>query len=74
MHSSTPLLPLFCFRAGEQFSGPRTVTITVSTDQVFRDHVTGMHLFYLVQQRDGNLGFPLYLGTLSDEDADRAYV
>jgi hypothetical protein len=74
MHSSTPLLPLFCFRAGEKFSAPRTITITVSTNQVVRDHVTGMHLFYLMQQTEGNLGFPLHLGGPSDETAETAYV
>lgn len=73
-HSSTPLPPLFCFRAGEKFSAPRTITITVSTIQVVRDHVTGIRLFYLMQQTEGNLAFPLHLEGPSDENAERAYV
>jgi hypothetical protein len=68
MCGSVPLFPLFRFRSGDKYLAKKVITITVSTDQVFRDDPVGMH------QTGGNQEFLPCLVNPSHEDAARTYV
>jgi hypothetical protein len=58
------LLPLFCFRDGRVLA--TNVTITVSTDQVFRDLPTGTYLSVSIRQVFRDLPVGIHLSVSMD--------